>query len=466
MATIQNVIAASHTSLGGTTDTLAFSGAAQVGDILYGMVRMGTATSLNSVTDSVNGGGSPWTIIGPVDNVGRQYFVYFINSGAGTPTMTFTFGASGQAPRYAFGMIRGAGTGAIVGSNTNTNSSANLTAGAINTAGHANTIIVGGFSNSVAGTFTQNGSWTVDAVEPAAGTSRIAIVHQSFSSAGSYNAAIDQGASNAWVGIAVAFDVPSSGLNTGSQTASTGYRDVNATSKTTFNNSVAGFGMRDVNAASRTIGSDGGTSRTGYRANNIANLAGKTNLASLGFRANNVTSITSTNVNSASTGFRAANATSLTSTNINSGSFGPRAINAASKVTFNNSVAGVGFRAINTAALTSGPPTNNESFGMRAVNATTRTIGVGSHASSFGVRSNNQTTRAIAAGANAARLGLRSNNITGRTIASGASNARQGFRATNISFLGGPPPEPIVLIPNFAECETDLTLPASVVWSS
>ena len=196
---VTNYTSASHAALPGTTDTLAFAGAVVVASLLFCEIRMGTAATLNSIDDSVNGAAS-WTIVGPTDNVGRQYFAYFQNTAAGTPTLTFNFSASGQAPRYAMGEVTntiGAGSfdaSDILATGTSTTPLANAQTGATSTYAH-----IGLVSMSANETFTQSGSWTILGVEPAAGTSRLAVVYQEVVSAASRAPTVTGDASTTWI---------------------------------------------------------------------------------------------------------------------------------------------------------------------------------------------------------------------------------------------------------------------------
>jgi hypothetical protein len=399
-------------------------------------IRTGSSTT---VTVAFSDGTHAFTALGPFDNgAGRQYLFYLQNAPGGAATIRYTLSAAG-APRLAVAEIPNAtATSFDVASAGNSGTGLNLTGGATATTAQANEEAVGLFSSAANETYAQNGSWPIVGVEPAAGSSRLAITHQTLSAIGTPNAAVDENASAAWIGVTATFRITSSGLSTGTQTASIGMRaantstkassststssfgtrDTNVTTKVSFNFNASGVGFRETNATTRTIGSNGGRPSVGFRATNTTVLGGINSQARFGFRDTNVSSKTTTNISAARVGFRDANVASKTTINLNSAS--------------------VGVRATNTSNLSGGSRT---SFGYRAANQTTRTIAVGTATS---------------------RMGARAVNSTVRTINSATAAAKVGFRATNITFLGG---TPIVVTPNFEECETDLTLPREVVWA-
>lgn len=449
MTTVGNFANASNPGGGTSTHTLAFPGALTAGSILVAAVRTGTAVSLNSVSD----GTQTWTVGTHRDQTGRLIIAYFVNNAlTSTPTVTFTF-STGNSPRLEIFEIvptdlsgtnisfdKYGQTLAVDGNSATSGTS--LDGGTTATLAHPNSISIGVFSAGADQTYAAGTGYTL------IGTgNRMGAVYRIVSATTAVQALATDGVSSEWSGITAVFQIAADGgggINTGSQTSSTGYRDTNAATKTSFNFNAAGFGPRDTNVVSRNIGSSGGAPSTGFRATNVTTRAG---LASQG-----------------SVGFRDTNSTSINSTNVNAGRFGARSEGVVNKTTFNFNAAGFGIRAENSASL-AGIGTQRASTGYRAANATTRNIGSGAHTSRFGYRSANSTSRAIAVGTQSGSLGMRASGSTTRAIASAAQANRLGWRSTNVSFLGGTPPTPEVIVPNFAECETDLTLPARVVWS-
>lgn len=211
---VTNFVAASHSNIAGATDTLAFPAPVGAGSTLVVMIRMGNATTLNSITDSVNGLGAPWTILTNIDNApGRQYVAYIQNSLGGTPTLSFTYGASSQSPRYAMCEIAGALPGSfdVSASNTGSNATA-LTGGTTATTAQANEAWLGFFSNSGALTFSNVSPWTILGVEPAGAAARLAVVYQEPGAIGTPQAAITASVNTNYIGFTITFRESAAGL--------------------------------------------------------------------------------------------------------------------------------------------------------------------------------------------------------------------------------------------------------------
>jgi hypothetical protein len=182
---------------------IAYSAPVTAGNTLIGVIRTGSATTV-TVSDSVNGA---WTAgpSHPTDNgAGRQYMFYFMNTAAGTPTVTFDLSAAG-APRLFIGEIEYADASSFDVGATNSGTGTALTSGATVATAKATETAIGAFSVAADHTFVQNGSWVISEVEPAAGSSRLAVVYQDLTSVDTPNAAIDVGGSVAWIGQIITF---------------------------------------------------------------------------------------------------------------------------------------------------------------------------------------------------------------------------------------------------------------------
>lgn len=101
----------SQTTTSSSTPPKAYTSAVQAGDVLWCLVWVNSASAtITSVADSLNG--TAWTkAFGPVRGDGNNfnaslYGFYFLNSAAGTPTVTVTPSANTQGG-FAFGAIRG-----------------------------------------------------------------------------------------------------------------------------------------------------------------------------------------------------------------------------------------------------------------------------------------------------------------------------------------------------------------------
>jgi hypothetical protein len=147
------------------------------------------------------------TAVGPIDNgAGRQYLFYAQNVGAGTHTVRFTPSGSG-APRLAVFDIPEGQTTSFDVSASNTGTGTAATGGATATTAQANEEAIGAFTFGANETFSQSGAWSIVGVEPAAGTSRLVIVHQTLSATGTPNAAVTGDASAAWIGQTATFRI-------------------------------------------------------------------------------------------------------------------------------------------------------------------------------------------------------------------------------------------------------------------
>jgi hypothetical protein len=204
--TISNFASASPASA--STHDLAFPSNTVAGSTLVACIRTGTATTVTCAL--VSGSGFTARATSPVDNVGRDYYFTLENSPGGAQTVRFTLSAAG-APRILIAEITDALTASVDVAANNTGTGTALTSGATATTAQADEEAVAFFSASANETFAQNGSWLIIGVEPAAGSSRIALVHQRLTSTGTPNAAVDMNASTTWIGQQVTFRVAGGG---------------------------------------------------------------------------------------------------------------------------------------------------------------------------------------------------------------------------------------------------------------
>lgn len=200
--TVSNFAGASPASA--ATHDLAFPSNTVAGSTLLAAIRTGSATTVTCALVS----GSSFTALGPFDNgAGRQYLFCLQNGPGGAQTARFTLSAAG-APRICVAEITDAQpTSFDVGSAGNSGTGTALTGGATAATAQAAEEAIGFFSDAANETFAQNGSWPIVGVEPAAGSSRIALVHQTLSGIGTPNAAVDGSASAAWIGQTATFRI-------------------------------------------------------------------------------------------------------------------------------------------------------------------------------------------------------------------------------------------------------------------
>jgi hypothetical protein len=203
--TVSNFVGRSDSSLIGTTSGLAYGSAVTLNSTLIMMIRMGTGSFLNDVSDPTNGA---WTIVGPIDNgTARQYAAYFQNSQAtGQPTVTITLSTTGISPRWAIAEIVNAAASSFDVSASTTGSGTALTGGSTATTAQTNEAWLA--ANT---TFTQSGSWAILGVEPSAGSSRIAIVYQEPNAVGNASGAVTSSVSQPWVGQTLTFRLAGAG---------------------------------------------------------------------------------------------------------------------------------------------------------------------------------------------------------------------------------------------------------------
>lgn len=186
-----------------TTTTVAFPAAVSAGDLLVAVVRTGTAAAVSSISDSVNGA---WTVLAAVANgAGEDFVAYFVNSGAGTPTVTVNFGAasSPQISIAAFSNVLTASPLDQTGAGATGASGTSLAADSVTTT-HANEIVIGFFSQGATETFSQSGAWAIVSGNGTP-TARSVIVYQEVTSTGTYQPAVTSNSSAAWIGQTLSF---------------------------------------------------------------------------------------------------------------------------------------------------------------------------------------------------------------------------------------------------------------------
>jgi hypothetical protein len=180
------------------------------GSTLLALIRCGQSVS---VTCALAGAGTAFTAIGPIDNgLGRQYIFYLQNGPGGTQTARFSYSTS-TTPQIAVAEITDATASSFDVSASNTGSASALTGGATATTAQGDEEWIGLFSISANQTFSQSGSWSIVGVQPAAGSSRVALVHQTASSTGTPNAAVTGNNSAAFIGQTATFRITSSGAS-------------------------------------------------------------------------------------------------------------------------------------------------------------------------------------------------------------------------------------------------------------
>lgn len=185
-----------------TTHTLAFPSNTIAGSTLIGCIRTGTGTTVTC--QLVSGSGLTARANSPLDNVGRDYFFTLENGPGGAQTMQFALSIGG-APRILIAEVTDALTTSFDQIASNTGTGTAITSSASPTTSQANEEAVMFASMSANETFSQNGAWAIVGVEPAAGSSRIVLVHQTLSSVGTPNAAVDGNSSTTWIGQLVTF---------------------------------------------------------------------------------------------------------------------------------------------------------------------------------------------------------------------------------------------------------------------
>lgn len=160
-------------------------------------IRTGSATTVSVALVA----GASFTARGPYDNgAGRQYLFYLQNAAGGSQTVRYTLSAAG-APHLIVAEIPNATTTSFdVGSAGNSGTGTTATGGATATTAQADEEWLGLLSFAANQTFSQNGSFAIVGVQPAVGSSRLALVHQTANTTGTPDAAVDGTASAAWIG--------------------------------------------------------------------------------------------------------------------------------------------------------------------------------------------------------------------------------------------------------------------------
>lgn len=209
--TVTNFLSGSPSSA--NSHDLVFGTNLTSGSTIIAAIRCGSTITVTAATTP---GAQALTAIGPIDNgAGRQYIFYRENMGSGANTVRFSYSAS-TAPRICIAEITDALASSIDVNASNTNAgSTSLTGGATSTTAQAAEEWIGFFSIAANQTFSQNGSFPIVGVEPAAGSSRIALVHQTASGISTPNAAVDGNSSSAWIGQTVTFRIAGTSLPPG-----------------------------------------------------------------------------------------------------------------------------------------------------------------------------------------------------------------------------------------------------------
>lgn len=441
--TVSNFVAASFSNLAGTQCAITPPTALTPGSTLLAFIRMGSGATLTGVTDAANGAYTIDTGSPVPEGVAQDYWARFINNASsGTPVVTFTLSASGQSPRVAFIEIPNALTAASYDVSASNHAASGTAAdgGTTATTGQANEEIIGFITAGANETFTAGAGYSIVGVEPAAGTSRLVIVHQTVSSIGTYSATATLSASTAWIGQTIAIKI--TGGAGATNVGRAGVRAANVTGKTVSSDSVGRIGPRSTSDASKTTSN--------------------TNIGRLGVRGTNT--------------LGAPTSSSL-------GRAGVRGINDAGKSTFSFNVGGAGVRGVSTAGVTHAVDGVGR-IGVRGVNTFTvapfggiTNVGrVGSRSTStsssthtfdnlgrVGVRSTSDSTRTITISTQLGRIGVRGLNVSGRQTVS-SNVGRVGVRGLN-TWIAGVLPTPVVPpTPNNSECEADWSLAAKVTW--
>lgn len=179
--------------------SLAFSSAVQPGTLLAIGFRTASGSTLHSVSDSVNGA---WTLLATQANGGGgDYVGYFLNTAAGTPTVTVTLD-NGLSARINIVEFTGVlATGFDQGPLGATGTGTTLTAATSTTTAQPTELVLGFFSAAADITFSQNGAWVIAGTP----TTRTAFVYQEVSAIGTYAPAVTISTSQAWIAQAMLF---------------------------------------------------------------------------------------------------------------------------------------------------------------------------------------------------------------------------------------------------------------------
>jgi len=194
---------------------LAYTGAVAAGNTLVLTSSGDPAFTISSVTDSVNGVGNPWTkAISRVDNFDTECW-YFINTGAGTPTVTVNMSGSPSGQQITLYEIHTTTCGATIAravTNNNQGSTGVSDAGPLNTT-VANAILIAATENNIAES-TAGASFTflnsVNGFKSAGSQFRIV------TSTSNYSSAFGTDTGDAWTAVAAAFKEVTAGGPQGS----------------------------------------------------------------------------------------------------------------------------------------------------------------------------------------------------------------------------------------------------------
>lgn len=234
---------------------LTFGTNVTAGATILAFIRTGSTVTVTAAMNPL-GSNTAMTAVGgaPVDNgAGRQYLFYLSNVAGGATSVRFSYNTS-TAPRIGILEISDAIAVSfdVAASNTGTGTAAD--GGAAATSAQAANEVIGLFSAAANQTYAQSGSYSITGVEPAAGTSRLAIVHQTVNSIAAYTAAVTLGTSAAWIGQTAVFRITSGGGG-GVSSSGAGHSGVRGLNADSSNRSVAETGrsgLRGLDALSST----------------------------------------------------------------------------------------------------------------------------------------------------------------------------------------------------------------------
>ena len=199
-------VAAAASSAAGSPRTLAYAGAVASGDLLVSCFVVTNGSTAITVSDSVNGAWSlaagPYADPTPIIQI---YSHYFVNSGAGTPTVTFSWTGGGTV-RYAIAAARGMKTSAVLDAAAGANgTSSTPSSGVTATRAQANELLWACLWAASATTITAGTNFTIAISDPATPNSRIGSEYQIVSATGTDAGTFTVGSSMNWVAAVATF---------------------------------------------------------------------------------------------------------------------------------------------------------------------------------------------------------------------------------------------------------------------
>lgn len=172
----------------GTSDTLAYGSSVSSGNFLVLGCRVGDAGAEKtiSVSDSVNGS---WTRACSryVASHGQVEIWFFANSGAGTPTVTLSFGGGATSIRYSIHAYTGVATSSPLDQQTTATAENGLIDPGDLTTTQASELLFSVCGTNSAEDLTAGSSWTHLASVPADPSARYGAQHRIVSSTGTYS---------------------------------------------------------------------------------------------------------------------------------------------------------------------------------------------------------------------------------------------------------------------------------------